>query len=310
MYFTNRNGKKERLPDFIIPGAAKSGTTTLYQQLVGHPLVFFPKERKEPFYFSFGGDKPNYEDEQFNKIPVWRTEDYLNLYRTAGNNMLCGDASTSYLYTYQNAIHNMRELYGAELKNVKIIILLRNPIARAYSHYLYLIRNGFENRPFIEAISDEGIAKWKKKRWGFDYLKYGEYYDGVKAYMEEFDSVKILLTEDLRETQVVLRDICKFLDLSEFDTLREVAANPSGIPKNRMLVDTLRKNKLLKSVGRMMPEQTKLRAQHFRDRILKKLLKKEPMPKDAQQKLLAHYTPEIKKLENLIDRDLSGWLKS
>ena len=159
--------KNHRLPDFIIPGAAKSGTTSLYQILNQHPDIFFPKSKKEPFYFSFGGEKPNYEDEQFNAIPVYQTDDYLNLYTEADDSQICGDASTSYLYLHEESIANMKKLYGDDLAEVKVIIILRNPVDRAFSHYTYLVRNGFENRPFEEAILPENIELWKKKRWGF-----------------------------------------------------------------------------------------------------------------------------------------------
>lgn len=293
----------------MIPGAAKSGTTTLYQHLTGHPEIFFPKERKEPFYFSFGGEEPQYEDAQFNKIPIWKTDEYLDLYNSAGEKQLCGDASTSYLYTHKAAIDNMAKLYGSELRKVKIIILLRNPVSRAYSHYTYLIRNGFEHRPFSEAISPEGIAHWKNKRWGFDYLSYGEYHSAVEHFMNTFDEVKVLLTEDLKMTQNALNSTCEFLNISPISDIREVVANPSGVPKSKILVNALRKNSVLKAVGRALPENTKLKAQSIRDSLMGRLLTKEPIPEDARKKLLNHYEPEILKLETLIDRDLSHWLK-
>jgi len=296
------------LPDFIIPGAAKSGTTTLYQQLSAHPDIFFPKERKEPFYFSFGGEKPQYQDEQFNEIPIWDTDEYLSLYSKADENHRCGDASTSYLYTHEASIANMKKLYGENLRSVKIIILLRNPIERAYSHYTYLIRNGFEKRPFAEAIAEKGIAEWKKKRWGFDYLKYGEYSDGVKAFLAEFDNVEIFLTEDLKKSESVLGKVCDFLEISRMADTREVVANPSGVPKNKMLVNALRKNKVFKTVGRILPEKTKLKAQAIRDNLMGKLLTKEPMSAESRRFLVEHYSGEIKTLESLIHRDLSKWI--
>ncbi|MEM9053471.1 MAG: sulfotransferase domain-containing protein [Bacteroidota bacterium] len=307
MYFANINGDNRRLPDFIIPGAAKSGTTTLYQQLTGHPEIFFPKERKEPFYFSFGGVEPAYEDSGFNKIPIWRTDQYLSLYDGASSSQKCGDASTSYLYTHELSIANMRELYGDQLKKVKIIILLRNPITRAYSHYTYLIRNGFESRPFEEAISPQGIEVWKKKRWGFDYLKYGEYADAVEAFKDAFDHVQVYLTEDLRDTKSTLSKVCQFLEVDEIAELREVVANPSGIPKNKMLVNALRHNRAFKAIGRALPQKTKLKAQSIRDRVMGKLLTKNPMPEESRLALQQHYKEDIDRLSKTIDRDLSHW---
>ena len=152
MLTTTFEKNKFRLPDFIIPGAAKSGTTTLYRVLAGHPELYFPENRKEPFYFSFGGEAPVYEDRAFVNHLIWNTREYLDLYRGAGDDQLAGDASTSYLYTHKEAIRNMRALYGNQLREVKIIILLRNPVQRAYSHYTYLVRNGFETRSFEEAV--------------------------------------------------------------------------------------------------------------------------------------------------------------
>ncbi len=163
MLTTTFEKNKFRLPDFIIPGAAKSGTTTMYRVLSRHPDLFFPKNRKEPFYFSFGDNEPAYSDRAFADHLIWSTREYLDLYLDASDNQFMGDASTSYLYTHREAIQNMRNLYGDQLHRVKVVIILRNPIHRAYSHYTYLVRNGFETRTFEEAISPEGIDEWKLK---------------------------------------------------------------------------------------------------------------------------------------------------
>lgn len=307
MYFTKIDGKERRLPDFIIPGAAKSGTTTLYQQLTGHPEIFFPKERKEPFYFSFGGVEPNYEDTRFNEIPIWDTHQYLSLYSSASSVQQCGDASTSYLYMHDISIANMRKLYGEQLEDVKIIIILRNPVTRAYSHYTYLIRNGFESRSFEEAITPNGIEVWKRKRWGFDYLKYGEYARSVQAYLNAFKNVQVYLTEDLKDAKSTMSRLCQFLEVDEIVDLREVMANPSGIPKNKMLVNALRHNRAFKAIGRALPEKTKLKAQSMRDRVMSSLLTKNPMSEESRSALQKHYEEDIEKLSKIISRDLSHW---
>ncbi len=309
MHHTIFEGKSYRLPDFIIPGAAKSGTTTLYKLLDQHPDIYFPASRKEPFYFSFGGSQPAYADEAFNQIPIWRTAEYLNLYSDAKAPQLCGDASTSYLYMPEQSIANMQKLYGASLADVRVLIILRNPVERAYSHYTYLVRNGFETRTFDEAISAAGIENWSKKRWGFDYIKYGEYARQVSHYFNEFKEVKILLTEDLKAPQQAMNGVFQFLGLEAIEVQKDLNANPSGIPKNKGAINILRKNKLLKGLVGMLPQKTRQRALHMRDKTMEKFLEKTPMPDSAKRMLEDHFSKDIGELSKLINRDLGHWLR-
>lgn len=310
MFNYHHKGRTYRLPDFIIPGAAKSGTTTLYQLLSQHPDLFFPPSRKEPFYFSFGGEKPNYSDQQFNSIPIWETDKYLELFDTATESQLCGEASTSYLYTYEKSLNLLNSFYGEGLKSLKAMVILRNPVDRAYSHYTYLIRNGFENRSFEEAISKEGIEEWKKKRWGFDYLAYGEYAAQVAAFKEGIPQTKVWLLEDLKKGSETTDAMLDFLGVSPMKFDNSMKANPSGIPKNKGLVNLLRKNPLARQIGKALPTnlQSKLKSQ--RDKLMSKLLIKEPINPETRQKLTVHFRKDIEKLQDLIDRDLSHWLKN
>ncbi len=299
-----------RLPDFIIPGAAKSGTTTLFQILNQHPSIFFPANRKEPFYFSFGNEKPTYTDQSFVDNLVWKTRDYVDLYANCPEDSLAGDASTSYLYTAHNTIQHMQELYGNNLSEVKVIILLRNPIDRAYSHYTYLIRNGLETRSFEEAISPEGISTWKKFRWGFDYLGYGLYADQIQVFQENFPKCKILLSEDLKNIDHTINQVLSFLELPFVQLNTGINANPSGIPKSRIIVNAMRTNPILKAAVGLLPDRLKQKAISSRDTLMAKMLRKEPMLESTRRKLLQFYRPDVELLEKRINRDLSHWINS
>ncbi len=307
MFITSSKGEGFHLPDFIIPGAAKSGTTTLYKILSQHPGIFFPAARKEPFYFSFGDTQPAYTDNDFCQNLIWRKDDYLELYAHVPANKMAGDGSTSYLYTASSTISNMRELYGDRLAQVKVVIILRNPVERAFSHYTYLIRNGLENRSFQEAISPNGIETWKNKRWGFDYIKYGMYYEQVKLFMETFNHCKIVLTGDLKRSETI-EDILSFLGVSLLQLKSDIKANPSGIPKSRMLVNLMRTNPFLKKLVSLLPEQMKHTALDHRDRIMSKMLVKNPIPENEKAYLLHVYREDIQNLASLIKRDLEKWL--
>jgi uncharacterized protein YbcI len=309
MFSYRHQGTSYRLPDFFIPGAAKSGTTTLYQLLSQHPDLFFPKSRKEPFFFSFGDEAPAYQDDQFNSIHVWKTKEYLDLYAPASASQLCGDASTSYLYTYQKTLPLIRQFYGDQASSLKSVILLRNPIDRAYSHYTYLIRNGFENRTFEEAISKSGIEIWKKKRWGFDYLEYGRYAKQVEAFQQAIPNTRIWLTEDLKKAETI-NEIMSFLGIQPIALHADIKANPSGIPKNRKAVDFLRKNALAKKIGKALPPSMQARLKNKRDKVMSKMLKKEPMKAQTRESLKQVYEKDVQKLEKLIQRDLNHWLET
>lgn len=310
MFTTRFENQSFRLPDFIIPGAAKSGTTSLYQMLAQHPSIYFPPSRKEPFYFSFGGEKPTYTDEKFNELPIWRTSEYLKLYRDAEPDQICGDASTSYLYTAEKSIKLIREMYGDRYRDLKIIILLRNPIDRAYSHYTYLIRNGFETRSFEEAISEKGIAEWKSKRWGFDYLAYGAYANQVAAFKNTFPETKVWLLEDLKNGNRMISEIFQFLNVSTIDIKRVAKANPSGIPKNRGVVNLLRRNPIIKTIGKSLPSSMQQSLKGRRDRLMSKFLEKRPMNPETREKLQRHYREDIARLQEVIGRNLEHWLHS
>jgi hypothetical protein len=308
MHSYDFNGQTYRLPDFLIPGAAKSGTTTLYQLLTQHPDLYFPPSRKEPFFFSFGGEKPTYEDEQFNAIPIWNTQEYLELFKGADENKLCGDASTSYLYTYRKSIPLLKKFYGERLKEVRVIIIIRNPVQRAYSHYTYLIRNGFENRSFEEAISDKGIAEWKKKRWGFDYLEYGMYSEQIRSFKLAMPRTKVWLLEDLKKGRETTDAILNHLGVKTMALDTSMKANPSGIPKHKGLVNLLRKNALAKAIGKTLPPGLQSKLKNQRDKAMSKLLTKEPMKDETKTILTKHFEEDITKLQELLDRDLTHWL--
>ena len=249
-----------------------------------------------------------YSDEQFNSIPIWETEEYLRLFDTAKENQLCGEASTSYLYTYRKSLPLLKDFYGDGLKDLKSLIILRNPIDRAYSHYTYLVRNGYETRTFEEAISKEEIREWKKKRWGFDYLNYGEYTDQVTAFKSVIPQTKVWLLEDLKKGSETTDEMLNFLGvpLMELDT--SIKANPSGIPKNKGLVNLLRKNPLAKKIGKALPPSLQGNLKTGRDRLMSKLLTKEPMKPETRKHLTSYFRKDIEKLQTTIDRDLKHWL--
>ena len=129
----------EKWPNFFIVGTAKAGTTSLYEYLKQVPMIFM-SSRKEPYFFV--NDVLNRDSSN----PIRNRREYLNLFKNARNEVAIGESSL-YLWYPESA-----ELIHKEVPDARIIIILRNPIERAYSHYLMLMRGGEEKMSFHEAL--------------------------------------------------------------------------------------------------------------------------------------------------------------
>jgi len=305
----NYNGISARIPDFMIVGAARSGTTSIYLYLKQHPQIFMPR-RKEPFYFSLADRPPNSSDPVFNNNKVWRYSDYVQLFEPASDTQLIGEASTSYLYTYRPTIEHIKKVYGEKYTLLKIIIILRNPVDRAFSNYLLLRRNNREELPFQKALDKSVIEKRKEIRWGYDYIGFGMYYKQVKAYLKEFPHIKILLFEDLQTDKNFLNGLFEFLGVRrDIPVDLRINANKSGIPKNRFLNTILLNSKFFKNIMQhFASEKNKIRLIKFREQLMSMNLKKVTIDGVLKEQLATVFREDILKLQDLINRDLTSWL--
>ena len=204
-----KNVREGRLPNFFIVGAARSGTTSLWNYLKQHPKVFMPEDEldKEPAYFSEKGRNLNYEK-------------YLRLFRGADiSHERIGEASTAYLTDPSSA----QKIYDF-LPNAKIIIMLRNPVDRAYSLYQWMVQEGYEYAESFETSLDlenkrigEKIPNWYEPEyyWNYLYFHSGLFYGQVKRYVELFgDNVCLIKMEDFKQNFLREYDrVCRFLNL-------------------------------------------------------------------------------------------------
>lgn len=295
------------LPNFLIIGAAKAGTTSLYSYLQEHPQIYMSSP-KEPRYFT-----PelymiyNNGVRQGGRRKALSFAEYCQLFQAASDEIAIGEASTEYLY-----IPQAPERIKKCIPNVKLIAILRNPIERAFSAFCYQLRDGYETLTFEQALQAEEKRIKDGFRPGWHYKQVGFYSAQVKRYLENFhpEQIKIYLYEELEDNSTaVAQDVYKFLEVEAAYTPDLTRQNISGIPKSRLLQDMFTKDNPLKSALKpLLPIQ--LRKSIYQGIRKHNLGTKPVLPLKIRQELIELYREDIGQLQALIQKDLSHWLIS
>jgi hypothetical protein len=277
--------------DFLIVGAAKSGTSTLFETLGKHPGIFIP-ERKECRYFScMLGDFIGPEPISANDI-IRSFEEYQNLFNTAEPGQLRGDISPDYLFYYQNAVPKILEEINTK---VPIVIVLRNPIDRAYSNYLQKVRDRLEKMIFEDALDAEAERRAANWAWGWGYVEGGLYAEQVKAYLDNFERVLLLLFEEDIVTGQATSKVLDFLNLEPFQEGPDnVHVNASGYPQNSVLHRLMTDELVVRKIKNMV-KATPLyaRSKEIYRRVMESNLKKEAMSPKTRQMLKEKFKGDV-----------------
>jgi sulfotransferase family protein len=179
------------LPNFLIIGAMKSGTTSLYFYLKQHPQAYM-SSLKEPNFFALEGSNLNFDGaEGKERIQRWLKRDFLTdieeyraLFRGAAGETAIGEPSPIYLYSPE-ASRRIRHY----VPEAKLIAVLRSPVERAYSAFLYMTRGGREPlKAFPEALQAEESSMRDNWEWIWHYRHVGLYYTQLKRYYDVFDA--------------------------------------------------------------------------------------------------------------------------
>lgn len=264
-------------------------------------------EMKEPFFFC--------GEIYYPKVKVISNfEDYISIFEHAGENQVLGEATPIYLWLYRKTIENIRK-HIPNWRELKIIIILRNPVERAFSDYSIHKQIGDEPLKFETAISP-GILDERRKndlwRWAICYVEAGFYYEQVKAYLDIFPQVKVYLFEALKaDPRGLVKDMFRFLhvDDSFIPDMGEIH-NPAGILKSKLFYRILTTPDFVSSIFpplKLIPLDIRVKITNNLKRL--NIRDKSGAKEKTRQYLRNLYREDILKLQELIKKDLSAWLE-
>jgi Sulfotransferase family len=302
-----------RLPDFLILGAPKAGTTALHAALAGHPGLVLSSP-KEPKYFLCGGaPAPLYRgpgDAHSRREWIWRRDDYTRLFASARSGQLCGESTPLYL----RDIDAIRRI-ATELPNARLIAVLRDPVDRAYSNWMHLWVDGME--PVADVVtaceleSDRIDAGWAPF---WRYVELGKYGEQLSRLYDHFDHKQVLLLRyrDLvDEPAPTLNRVCRFLGV-ETGVVGTVPADNTR-PYLTDNVTTRAFSAAMRAgarVGALLPpevwrgvSQPLLDVMHRRSRDVRPGLSSE-----QRRRLLEHFRDDIRLLGEVTGTSYDDWL--
>ena len=299
------------LPNFLIIGAAKAGTSSVFYYLKQHPQIFGCPV-KEPGFFAFENKVIDFKgpgDEALNSVIVTKYADYLSLFGGVSDELAIGEASAIYLHS-EDAPSRIKHY----IPDVKIIAILRNPVERAISSFSHLRRDGFESlERFSDALEAEEQRKIDKWQHLWSYAGMGFYYEALKRYYSLFpaENIAIYTYDEFKENPVcMLRKIFAHLGVDKsFSPDTSHKYNVSGKPRSRLLHQFLLQPTLLKSgLKILIPKGLRLK---MRMRAMEKNI--EPQGVDDSDEVIAYlygiYREDILKTQELVHMDLTSWLK-
>ncbi len=295
------NSTEKRLPDFIIIGAAKAGTSSLYAYLSWHPQIFMSPVKETNFFAYQGRNTKNFIGNRAKaSFPVKTIDEYHRQFLHANERQILGEASPIYLES-PIAAERIRSL----LPNAKIIVSLRNPVERAFSGYIMAVRNGIQKPIEIEKAFD----------YSSHHVQASLYYEKLYRYFKVFPrkQIKVCLFDDLcHDNLAVLKDIFKFIGANtDFQPDVSVKFNVTkGYPKRYFvskLLWGLRKISKNNFISRITP----IKVRNLGNWAMKKNLGPNiEIPISVRDKLNNFYFEDIVKVQSLLKKDLGIWLNA
>ena len=293
------------LPNLFIVGAAKSGTTSLHNYLHQHPDVFMCNP-KEPHYLIN-------QEIGINRIPVGITNFivYTDLFSEGEDKKYRGESSVMYLMYPEIVIPKIKDQFG---EDSKIIIMLRNPVERAYSGFQHVKRyNVKENYPEFKSawdISEKRYFDYDEMTPASRYKELGLYYKQVKSYLEQFKNVHIIIYDDYKKD--FQKEMNKVFDFLEIENMKVNDGEKHMVGgwqwEDEKMKKLMIKKNLLKSFLKIIFPFKSLQ-QKIRQQIQNiKTVKVKEISSEDKKMLQDFYREDVRQLSELLNRDLNHWI--
>ncbi|WP_076398994.1 sulfotransferase family protein [Insolitispirillum peregrinum] len=295
------------LPNFICVGAPKTGTTALHEDMTAHPDVFVTPVKETHFFrlafdglpWNGPGTPPPMEIDSLDK--------YKALFAGVRGEQAIGEICPSYFADPRTPGH-----IHATLGTVKIIIMLRDPAARAFSQFLHARLIGCEPEPsFLKAIALE--PEREAAQWGefWSYLGQSHYAPVLERYFATFGRDNVLVIRHdhyLRDRENSLREVYQFVGVDPDFARQQLApkrtVNISGVPSNPLAAFAFRHIEQMAKIGRVLAPtglRRKIRA------ILDRSLTKATLTAEERESIITRLSDDLARVEELTGWDLRDW---
>jgi hypothetical protein len=301
------------LPNFIIAGAARAGTTSLCNYLSAHPEIYM-SPFKEPHFFSFVDRELNFQgphDARTNEREIiTQFEDYEKLFKDAENEEAVGECSNSYLY-FPVAADNIKKA----IPHCKIIIMLRNPVERTYSHYRQAFSIGHDTLSFEEALAAEPERLQTGWRWHYQYRAQSMYYKQVRRFVETFGKSNVRIYKfDMMEQSLpeLMIDTYRYLGVDpDFKDYPRRIYNQATEHRSTFLREIVYKHGRLKRIVKpFIPVRLRRGLVQMAATVNTGRRYDPPMQEATRKDLSAHFKADILGLQDLLNMDFSSWLQT
>lgn len=299
-------------PNFFVIGTYRAGTTSFYHYVGQHPEVFMSGV-KEPNFFAFEGRRELVDPQGTRELPGYSTEwdRYRRLFSNADDYGVRGEASPLYLFSPEAPRRIARRTTGT-----RMVVLLRNPVDRAFSGFLKNRMHGGETAETFDRALELEEKRVQNDRYdpGYFYKRLGLYGTQLQRYFENFSRKRIkivLFRRFVAEPLTVMKEVHQFLGVDpEFRPAVDTSHNPSGRVRSQFLRNIFVKRNFLKAAVRtLLPGALRRKAREW---ILHgwnvDYGSKPSMGEGNRRRLLNYYRKDIRRLDQMIEHDVSSWL--